>query len=84
MPASRQGTASRLSSMPRLPLAPISTAEDVSPAAPMSWMAITAPDAMSSRQASSKSFSEKGSPTCTVGRFSSASASKAAEAMVAP
>jgi hypothetical protein len=29
--------------MPRSPLAPISTAEQVRPAAPMSWMAMTAP-----------------------------------------
>ena len=70
--------------MPRSPLAPISAAEEVSPAAPMSWIAITAPEAISSRQASSSSFSANGSPTWTVGRFSSASASKAAEAMLAP
>ena len=70
--------------MPRSPLAPISTADDVRPAAPMSWIATTAPVPISSRQASSSSFSAKGSPTCTVGRFSSASASKLAEAMVAP
>ena len=37
------GTLSRSSSMPRSPLAPISTAEQVRPAAPMSWMAMTAP-----------------------------------------
>ncbi len=55
--------------MPRSPLAPISTAEEVRPAAPMSWMAMTAPVAISSRQASSSSFSAKGSPTCTVGRL---------------
>ena len=70
--------------MPRSPLAPISTADEVRPAAPMSWMAITAPVAISSRQASSSSFSAKGSPTCTVGRFSAAFASKAADAMAAP
>ena len=46
-------------------------------------MAITAPEAMSSRQASSRSFSENGSPTWTVGRRSSASASNAADAMLA-
>ena len=49
----------------------ISTDEDVSPAAPMSWMPMTASVAMSSRHASISSFSGKGSPTCTVGRFSS-------------
>ena len=70
--------------MPRPPLSPISTAEQVRPAAPMSWIATTAPVAMSSRQASSSFFSVKGSPTWTVGRFSSARASNSAEAMVAP
>ncbi len=50
----------------------------------MSWIAITAPEAISSRQASSSSFSENGSPTCTVGRFSSEPSSNSAEAMVAP
>jgi hypothetical protein len=50
----------------------------------MSWIAITAPVAISSRQASSSSFSEKGSPTCTVGRFSSMESSNSADAMVAP
>ena len=33
--------------MPRSPLAPISTADEVRPAAPMSWMAMTQPVAMS-------------------------------------
>ena len=70
--------------MPRSPLAPISTAEQVRPAAPMSWMATTAPDAISSRQASSSRFSVNGSPTCTVGRFSSMRSSNSADAMVAP
>ncbi len=84
MPASRAGTFSMSSSTPRSPLAPISTAEQVSPAAPMSWMAITAPEAISSRQASSSSFSAKGSPTCTVGRFDSEASSNSADAMVAP
>ena len=46
--------------MPRSPLAPISTAEQVRPAAPMSWMAITAPDAISSRQASSRQLLGEG------------------------
>ena len=73
MPVSRHGTWSRSRSIPRSPLAPISAAEEVSPAAPMSWIAITAPERISSRQASSSSFSAKGSPTWTVGRFSSAS-----------
>ena len=46
--------------MPRSPLAPISTAEQVRPAAPMSWMAMTAPDAISSRQASQQAFLGEG------------------------
>src|SRR5881227_46774 len=76
MPVSRQGTASRSRVTPRSPLAPISTAEQVSPAAPMSWIAITQSLAMISRQASSRSFSENGSPTWTVGALSSESATK--------
>ena len=70
--------------MPRSPLSPISTAEQVRPAAPMSWIEITAPVAISSRQASISRFSVKGSPTCTVGRFSSIASSNSAEAIVAP
>ena len=50
----------------------------------MSWIATMASVAISSRQASSSSFSVKGSPTCTVGRFSSESSLNSAEAMVAP
>jgi hypothetical protein len=84
MPSSRVGTFSSHNSTPRFPLAPISTAEQVRPAAPMSWMAITAPEAINSRQASRRSFSAKGSPTCTVGRFSSDFSSNSADAMVAP
>jgi hypothetical protein len=71
MPVSRSAP-SEVSSTPRSPFAPISTAEQVRPAAPMSWMAMTQPFPMISRQASSSSFSANGSPTCTVGRFSSA------------
>ena len=84
MPSSRQGTLSSSSVMPRSPLAPISVEDEVRPAAPISWMAMTQPLAMISRQASSSSFSEKGSPTCTVGRFSSESSPNSAEAMEAP
>ena len=65
-------------------MSPISTAEQVRPAAPMSWIATTAPVAISSRQASRRHFSTNGSPTCTVGRFSCASAPNSALAMVAP
>ena len=84
MLVSRWGTLSRSSSMPLPPLSPISAEEEVRPAAPMSWMAMMASVAISSRQASSSSFSVKGSPTCTVGRFSSDASSNSADAMVAP
>ena len=70
--------------MPTPPLPAISTDELVRPAAPMSWMATMASVAISSRHASISSFSVNGSPTWTVGRFSSASAANSAEAMVAP
>src|SRR5882724_5146699 len=50
MPVSRVGTASRSRSTPRSPLAPISTAEHVSPAAPISWIAITQSFAMFSEK----------------------------------
>jgi hypothetical protein len=70
--------------MPSPPLSPISTAEQVSPAAPISWIEITAPLSISSRHASSRRFSVNGSPTCTVGRFSSSVSSNSADAMVAP
>ena len=70
--------------MPRPPLPAISTEEEVRPAAPMSWMAATAPRPISSSVASISSFSAKGSPTCTVGRFSSEASSNSADAMVAP
>ena len=68
-----------------LPARPaISTDELVSPAAPMSWMPTSASVWNSSRHASSRSFSVKGSPTCTVGRLLSLSSSNSAEAIVAP
>ncbi len=74
--------------MPRPPLPAISTAEEVRPAAPISWIAMIASPAINSRQASIRSFSVNGSPTCTVGRFapraSGASAANSAEAIVAP
>ena len=44
--------------------------EQVNPAAPMSWMPTSASLFITSRQASRSSFSMKGSPTCTAGRFS--------------
>ena len=50
----------------------------------MSWIATIASVAISSRHASISSFSVNGSPTCTVGRLLSESASNSALAMVAP
>ncbi len=70
--------------MPTPPLPAISTADEVSPAAPMSWIATIASVAISSRHASISSFSTYGSPTCTVGRLLSVSASNSADAIVAP
>ncbi len=62
----------------------ISKVEQVRPAAPMSWMPTIASVRISSRQASSRSFSVNGSPTCTVGRLASVSSSNSAEAIEAP
>ena len=84
IPASRWGTREASISMPMPARAGISEQAHASPAAPMSWMPTIAPVAMASRQASSSSFSVNGSPTCTVGRRSSAVSSKVADAMVAP
>ena len=50
----------------------------------MSWMPTSAPVFMTSRQASSRSFSVNGSPTWTAGRFSSDFSSNSADAIVAP
>ena len=81
---SLHGTLSKLISIPNLPLDAISILDDVNPAAPMSWIAIIESPAISSKQASNKSFSVKGSPTCTVGFFSSILSSKLADAILAP
>src|SRR5438132_1017694 len=83
MPSSRTGTWSRSSSMPSPPLPAISTEEEVSPAAPMSWIATIASPSINSRQASISNFSVNGSPTCTVGRISPPSAPNSAEPIVA-
>ena len=84
MPVSRNGTRSRSSSIPASPRAAISKEEEVRPAAPISWTATMQSRSISSRQASIRSFSVKGSPTCTVGRLASLSSVNSAEAMVAP
>ena len=85
MPTSRTGTSAVSISTP-LPARPaISVADEVRPAAPMSWMPVMWPLAMSSSDASRRSFSVKGSPTCTMGRLdSSASSLSSSEAKVAP
>ena len=84
MPASRLGTFAMSISTPVPARAPISEVEHVSPAAPMSWIPTTAPVFSASRQASSRTFSMNGSPTWTVGRFSSLLSPNSAEAIVAP
>src|SRR5437667_9267167 len=66
MAVSRWGTLARSISIPVPPREAISTVEHVSPAAPMSWIATTAPVCIASRHASSRSFSMNGSPTCTL------------------
>ena len=70
MPVSLNGTLSRFNSIPHLPLnvaepplIPISVAELVRPAAPISCAAITYPVSASSKQASINNFSRYGSPT---------------------
>ncbi len=71
MSASRSGTRSAWMSRPTMPLLAISLDELVSPAAPRSCMLTTSLRCSSSRQASISFFSVNGSPTCTLGRFSS-------------
>ena len=70
--------------MPSPPRDAISTLDEVRPAAPMSWIELIASSAINSRQASISFFSVKGSPTWTVGRFSSEPSPNSALAMVAP
>ena len=63
MLVSRCGTSETSISMPTPPRDPISVVEQVSPAAPMSWIPTRASVRITSRQASSSSFSMNGSPT---------------------
>ena len=58
--------------------------QDMGAAAPISCIAIIESPAINSKQASSNSFSVNGSPTWTVGFFSSIFSSKLAEAILAP
>ena len=69
---------------PTSPRSAISAEDDVSPAAPMSWMATMCPLRMSSSDASSSSFSVKGSPTCTMGRLASLCSERSSDANDAP
>ena len=85
MPASRCGTRSSSISMPAPPRLAVSQVEQVSPAAPMSWMPTTRPGtAIISRQASISSFSMNGSPFCTAGRSAGLSSLNSLEANAAP
>ena len=84
MPVSRCGTCITSISMPAPPRDPISHVEQVRPAAPMSCTPMSASVCISSRHASSSSFSMNGSPTCTAGRFSADFSSNSADAIVAP
>ena len=85
MPGSRCGTSARSISMPLSPRLAVSQVEQVSPAAPMSCTPTTASGCWkSSRQASSKSFSMNGSPTCTAGRSAFDSSVRSREAKAAP
>ena len=70
--------------MPNSPLEAISTLDEVSPAAPISWIEIIDLSFISSKQASINNFSVKGSPTWTVGFLSSEFSSNSAEAIEAP
>ncbi len=84
MPGSRAGTFETSIVMPTSPRAAISADDEVRPAAPMSWMATMWPLLISSRLASSSSFSVNGSPTCTRGRLASVAADRSSEANEAP
>ena len=82
--SSRHGTLSKCNSIPSFPFEAISTLEEVRPAAPISWIAIIESSRISSRHASNNNFSVNGSPTWTVGFFSSILSSNFAEAILAP
>ena len=83
MPSSRRGTRLRSISIPTPPRADISARAQVSPAAPISWIAMTAPEARASRLASMSSLPVNGSPICTAER-SRGSPASSADAKEAP
>ena len=66
---SRSGTRSSSTCMPPSPAEASSEVAQDSPAPPRSWMPATRPAAKISSVHSMRSFSWKGSPTCTLGRF---------------
>ena len=66
---SRSGTRSSQTFMPPSPAEASSDVAHDSPAPPRSWMPATSSSAKISRVHSMSSFSMKGSPTCTLGRF---------------
>ncbi len=80
----RFGTFATSSSRPTPPAEAISPADEVRPAAPRSWSETSRSEASSSRQHSMTFFSSKGSPICTVGRFSMPSSSSAEARTDAP
>ena len=84
MPVSRCGTLVSSTSIPVPARAGISEQAHASPAAPMSWIPRMAPVAIASRHASNKSFSVKGSPTCTWGRRASLFSERSSDAKLAP
>ena len=69
IPGSRRGIASRSTRIPVAARSAISETPQVIPAAPRSWIPSARPRSMISRVASMRSFSAKGSPTWTAGRF---------------
>ncbi len=79
---SRSGTSSRVTVMPPEPLDANSLVAQESPAAPRSWMPTTSFSAKASRVHSMSSFSWKGSPTWTAGRFDGLASSKVSDARI--
>ena len=77
---SRSGTVSSSTRMPPEPAEASSLVAQDRPAPPRSWMPRTSFSANSSRVHSMSSFSWKGSPTWTAGRFAGPVASKVSEA----
>ena len=77
MPSSRRGTALTSTSMPTPPRPAVSLVAQANPAPPRSWIPTTSFLSSSSRHASMRRFSSKGSPTWTLGRLASSAGSRA-------